>query len=88
MTFLWGILLRYFGGVWKKLAIYATGALLVALMIFGLVQYGKGVESEKQVTRELKTYKQTRKRIDEVPISPDVTTAIERLRGNGDIRQR
>ena len=88
MTFIVSILMGYLGSTWRKLALYGTGILVILLCLYGLVLYGKSLEGEKQVVRELKVYKSVREKIDETPVSPDISSAVERLRNSGDIRKR
>tara|TARA_R110000782_G_scaffold60777_1_gene125488 strand:- start:203 stop:469 length:267 start_codon:yes stop_codon:yes gene_type:complete len=88
MNFVVTILLSYFGKAWKKAAGYITLVLLLVVAIYGLVWYGQSIEGEKQVVKELKVYRNVREKIDETPASPDVSSAVERLRESGDVRKR
>jgi len=58
-------------------AVVALGALL------GAVRYGSRREAEKASHEALKSYKDTKEKIDEVQSSPDRDAAVDRLRRNG-----
>lgn len=64
------------------------GAVLLATaLFFGLIQYGKIGEQKDQRIQKLEEYTSTKQRIEDVKISPSRDAAVERLRGNGLIRE-
>lgn len=63
-----------------------AGVLAVGVLVLGLIQYGRQTEKHKQEVRDLKDYKDTRERIDEVEPSSDRDSALERLRDNNQLR--
>ena len=72
--------------VGSRLRNLAVSVLAAAVFIFGLVQYGRQTQKHKQEVRDLKDYKETRERIDEVEASPTRDAALERLRRNNQLR--
>lgn len=63
-----------------------AGVLAVGVLVLGLIQYGRQTQKHKQEVRDLKDYKDTRERIDEVEPSSDRDSALERLRDNNQLR--
>lgn len=64
-----------------------VAALLTALTILvGVFQFGRKAQRDDDHVEELNEYIETKKRIDNVQVSPDRDAAIDRLRDNGLIR--
>jgi hypothetical protein len=63
-----------------------VGALAATVFVFGLIQYGRQTQKHKDEVKDLKDYKETRERIDEVEVSSDRDAALERLRRNNQLR--
>jgi len=72
--------------VGSRLRNLAVSVLAAVVFIFGLIQYGRQTQKHKEEVRDLKDYKETRERIDEVEPSPDRDAALERLRRNNQLR--
>lgn len=72
--------------VGSRLRNLAASVLAAVVFIIGLIQYGKQTQKHKQKVRDLKDYKETRERIDEVEPSVDRDAALERLRQNNQLR--
>jgi hypothetical protein len=72
--------------VGSRLRNLAVSVLAAVVFIIGLIQYGRQTQKHKQEVRDLKDYKETRERIDEVEVSPDRDSALERLRRNKQVR--
>ena len=64
------------GFVGSKLVRLAAGVLGSILLVF---KVGQKDQKQKQEIEDLESYKDTREAIDEVPVSTDVDTALERL---------
>jgi hypothetical protein len=64
----------------------AASVLAVAVLVIGLIQYGKKTQKDKQEVKDLKDYKDTRERIDAVKPADTRDTAAERLRKNNQLR--
>jgi hypothetical protein len=63
-----------------------VGALAATVFIIGLIQYGRQTQKHKEEVKDLKDYKETRERIDEVEPSADRDAALERMRRNNQLR--
>ena len=63
-----------------------AAVLAAGVFIFGLIQYGRQTQKHKQEVKDLKDYKETRERIDEVEVTVDRDAALERLRRNNQLR--
>lgn len=68
-----------------------VGRVLIALLIsgalvFGLMQYGRTLERQDVEVQQLKDFTETKRRIDNVEVSPDRDAAVSRMRSNGLIR--
>lgn len=72
--------------VGSRLRNLVAGVLVVGVLVLGLIQYGRQTQKHKQEVRDLKDYKDTRERIDEVEPSSDRDSALERLRDNNQLR--
>lgn len=72
--------------VGSRLRNLAVSVLAAVVFIFGLIQYGRQTQKHKDEVKDLKDYKETRERIDEVEPSPDRDAALERLRRNNQLR--
>lgn len=72
--------------VGSRLRNLAAAVSVVGVFIFGLIQYGKQTQKHKQEVKDLKSYKDTRERIDEAEVSSDRDAALERLRDNKQVR--
>ena len=72
--------------VGSRLRNLAAAVLAAGVFIFGLIQYGKQTQKHRQEVKDLKSYKDTRERIDEVEPSADRDAALERLRRNNQLR--
>ena len=72
--------------VGSRLKRLAVSALAVIATVFGLIQYGKLSQRNKQKIDDLKEYKKTRERIDDAERSPDRDVALERMRKNNKLR--
>jgi len=72
--------------VGSRLRNLAVSVLAAVVFIFGLIQYGRQTQKHKEEVRDLKDYKETRERIDEVEPSSDRDAALERLRRNNQLR--
>jgi uncharacterized protein HemX len=72
--------------VGSRLRNLAAAVLAAGVFIFGLIQYGRQTQKHKQEVKDLKDYKETRERIDEVEVSPDRDAALDRLRRNNQLR--
>lgn len=64
----------------------AVGALAAIVFVIGLIQYGRQTQKHRDEVRDLRDYKETRERIDEVEPSADRDAALERLRRNNQLR--
>ena len=62
-----------------------AGALGVLVVLFGAIQFGRQKE-DKQKVQNLKAYKETREKIDEVEVNTDRDAALDRLRDNDQLR--
>ena len=67
------------GFVGSKLVRLAAGVLGVLGSILLVFKAGQKDQKQKQEIKDLESYKDTREVIDEVPVSTDVDTALERL---------
>ena len=67
------------GFVGSKLVRLAAGVLGVLGSILLVFKAGQKDQKQKQEIKDLESYKDTRETIDEVPVSTDVDTALERL---------
>lgn len=67
------------GFVGSKLVRLAAGVLGVLGSILLVFKAGQKDQKQKQEIEDLESYKDTRETIDEVPVSTDVDTALERL---------
>ena len=67
------------GFVGSKLVRLAAGVLGVLGSILLVFKAGQKDQKQKQEIKDLESYKDTREAIDEVPVSTDVDTALERL---------
>ena len=72
--------------VGSRLRNLVAAVLAAGVFIFGLIQYGRQTQKHKQEVKDLKDYKETRERIDEVEVSVDRDAALERLRRNNQLR--
>ena len=72
--------------VGSRLRNLAAAVLAAGVFIFGLIQYGKQTQKHKQEVKDLKDYKDTRERIDEVKPSADRDAALKRLLANKQVR--
>ena len=72
--------------VGSRLRNLAVSALAAIVFVFGLIQYGRQTQKHKEEVKDLKDYKETRERIDEVEPSSDRDAALERLRRNNQLR--
>lgn len=63
-----------------------VGALAAIVFVIGLIQYGRQTQKHRDEVRDLRDYKETRERIDEVEPSADRDAALERLRRNNQLR--
>jgi len=63
-----------------------VSALAAIVFVIGLIQYGRQTQKHKEEVRDLKDYKETRERIDEVEVSVDRDAALDRLRRNNQLR--
>ena len=72
--------------VGSRLRNLAVSVLAAVVFIFGLIQYGRQTQKHKEEVRDLRDYKETRERIDEVEPSSDRDAALERLRRNNQLR--
>jgi len=72
--------------VGSRLRNLAVSVLAAVVFIFGLIQYGRQTQKHKDEVKDLRDYKETRERIDEVEPSPDRDAALERLRRNNQLR--
>ena len=72
--------------VGSRLRNLAVSVLAAVVFIFGLIQYGRQTQKHKDEVKDLKDYKETRERIDEVQPSADRDAALERLRRNNQLR--
>jgi len=63
-----------------------AGALGVLVVLFGAIQFGRQKEKTKQKVQNLKAYKETREKIDEVEVNTDRDAALDRLRDNDQLR--
>jgi uncharacterized protein HemX len=72
--------------VGSRLRNLVAAVLAAGVFIFGLIQYGRQTQKHKQEVKDLKDYKETRERIDEVEVSPNRDAALERLRRNNQLR--
>jgi hypothetical protein len=64
----------------------AASVLAVAVLVIGLIQYGKKTQKDKQEVKDLKDYKDTRERIDAVKPADTRDAALKRMRDNNQIR--
>jgi hypothetical protein len=64
----------------------AASVLAVAVLVIGLIQYGKKTQKDKQEVKDLKDYKNTRERIDAVKPANTRDAALKRMRDNNQIR--
>jgi hypothetical protein len=64
----------------------AASVLAVGVLVFGLIQYGKKTQKDKQEVKDLKDYKDTRERIDAVKPADTRDAALKRMRDNNQIR--
>lgn len=76
---IWGFLTSRLG----KFLMVGLAALAI---VVGLFQYGKLDERKDVQIKDLKEYTQTKRKIDNVEISPSRDAAVERLRGIGLVR--
>ena len=67
------------GFVGSKVGRLVAGALGVLGMILLVFRAGQKDQEQKNEIEDLESYKDTREAIDEVPVSTDVDTALERL---------
>ena len=72
--------------VGSRLRNLAVSVLAAVVFIFGLIQYGRQTQKHKDDVKDLRDYKETRERIDEVEPSSDRDAALERLRRNNQLR--
>ena len=72
--------------VGSRLRNLAVSALAATVFVFGLIQYGRQTQKHKEEVKDLKDYKETRERIDEVQPSADRDAALERMRRNNQLR--
>jgi hypothetical protein len=72
--------------VGSRLRNLVAGALVAIVFVIGLIQYGRQTQKHKEEVEDLKDYKETRGRIDEVEVSVDRDAALERLRRNNQLR--
>jgi hypothetical protein len=70
----------------NKLYSWFAGVAAMIGILFFIFQKGKSEEKQKQATKELKDYKDTRTRIDEVDINTERDAALDRLRKSGKVR--
>ena len=72
--------------VGSRLRNLAVSVLAAVVFIFGLIQYGRQTQKHKDEVKDLRDYKETRERIDEVEPSADRDAALERMRRNNQLR--
>jgi len=70
----------------SRVASLVAGVLAVLGSIWLVFRSGQQSQKEKDKVKDLESYKETRERIDEVPVNTDVDAAIERLSGDGGLR--
>lgn len=72
--------------VGSRLRNLAAAVSVAIVFVIGLIQYGKQTQKHKQEVKDLKSYKDTRERIDEAEPADTRDAALERLRSNKQVR--
>jgi len=70
----------------SKLASLVAVVLAVLGSIWLVFRSGQKDQKAKEKVKDLESYKETREKIDEVPVNTDVAAAIKRLSGDGGLR--